>query len=70
VTEKVNQIEENIKNLFKVEEAAEEAADEELNEILGEAGEAADAENSIEEGDAVASDKSSEDTPDESERRD
>jgi segregation and condensation protein B len=70
VTEKVNQIEENIKNLFKVEEAAEEAADEELNEILGEAGEAADAEISIEEGDAVASDKSSEDTPDESERRD
>lgn len=42
VTEKVNQIEENIKNLFKEEEAAEEAADEELNEILEEAVEGAD----------------------------
>jgi len=35
VTNKVNEIEENIKNLFRVEEAAEDAADEELNEILG-----------------------------------
>jgi segregation and condensation protein B len=37
VTDKVNEIEENIKNLFREEEAAEEAADEELNEIIGEA---------------------------------
>lgn len=36
VTDKVNEIEENIKNLFREEEAAEEAADEELNEIIGE----------------------------------
>ena len=36
VTDKVNEIEENIKNLFKEEEAAEEAADDELNEILEE----------------------------------
>jgi hypothetical protein len=33
----VNEIEENIKNLFREEEAAEEAADEELNEIIDEA---------------------------------
>ncbi len=39
VTNKVNEIEENIKNLFREEEAAEEAADEELNEIIEEAGE-------------------------------
>ena len=37
VTDKVNEIEENIKNLFREEEAAEEAADEELNEIIDEA---------------------------------
>ena len=37
VTDKVNEIEENIKNLFREEEAAEEAADEELNEIIEEA---------------------------------
>jgi segregation and condensation protein B len=37
VTDKVNEIEENIKNLFREEEAAEEAADEELNQIIGEA---------------------------------
>lgn len=36
VTDKVNEIEENIKNLFREEEAAEEAADEELNEIIEE----------------------------------
>ena len=41
VTDKVNEIEENIKNLFREEEAAEEAADEELNEIIEEAEEVA-----------------------------
>ena len=42
VTDKVNEIEENIKNLFREEEAAEEAADEELNEIIEEAEEVAE----------------------------
>ncbi|MBC8271097.1 MAG: SMC-Scp complex subunit ScpB [Gammaproteobacteria bacterium] len=42
VTDKVNEIEENIKNLFREEEAAEEAADEALNEIIEEAEEVAE----------------------------